>query len=148
MALATVVKMCSMCKETLTVEHFHLNRSRKDGRADACKACFKTVSRKHYENNKGAYLERNNRTRKKNREMVKQLKSRPCMDCGNTFPTYVMEFDHRDPVSKDFSIGRGNFSWLKKMLSEIEKCDIVCSNCHKVRTFTRRTTVNLTGDSV
>lgn len=58
------------------------------------------------------------------------------MDCGGSFPSYVMQFDHRDPTTKVASLARlssGNFK-LETLKAEIEKCDAVCSNCHHIRT--------------
>lgn len=60
------------------------------------------------------------------------------MDCGQRFPPYVMDFDHRDPGKKvgnvaSMAVG----SSVERLMEEIEKCDIVCANCHRIRTFTR-----------
>lgn len=67
------------------------------------------------------------------REVIEQAKDAPCMDCGQRYPHYVMDFDHRDPTEKLFSVGRGR--GLKALLAEIAKCDLVCANCHRVRTW-------------
>ena len=61
-----------------------------------------------------------------------------CFDCGLDYPHFVLEFDHR-PGERKF----GNvYHVLKKYGSdkawaEVKKCDVVCSNCHKLRTYTR-----------
>lgn len=62
-------------------------------------------------------------------------KGKPCQDCGNVFPTECMDFDHREPTQKLFQIGQhhASFSW-EKVLKEIEKCDLICANCHRIRT--------------
>lgn len=77
--------------------------------------------------------------RKRRREMIDELRQQPCADCGKRYPVYVMEFDHaRGP--RNFALGSGSATLvsLDKLLSEIEKCDVVCANCHKVRTHKRR----------
>ena len=60
------------------------------------------------------------------------------MDCGVQYPHFVMDFDHRERSSKIDSINRmivvRSFS-KKKILDEIEKCDLVCANCHRKRTY-------------
>lgn len=71
--------------------------------------------------------------------MVTDAKNRPCMDCGIKYPHYVMDLDHRDDAEKvavvsDYSKGFGK----KRLLEEIAKCDVVCSNCHRERTHRRR----------
>jgi hypothetical protein len=61
-----------------------------------------------------------------------------CFDCRNKFPHYVLEFDHRPGEKKIDVVYRvlknygAEMAWL-----EVAKCDIVCSNCHKVRTYAR-----------
>lgn len=60
------------------------------------------------------------------------------MDCGVTYPWYVMDFDHRDGESKTDIVSRiANVGAAKRLREEIAKCDLVCANCHRVRTFTR-----------
>ncbi len=59
------------------------------------------------------------------------------MDCGNRYPYYVYDFDHRDPTTKKACVARMicqgyGIDAIKK---EIEKCDIVCANCHRERTY-------------
>jgi hypothetical protein len=64
------------------------------------------------------------------------FQTHPCADCGEADPV-VLEFDHlRD---KKFEVGNG-FSergW-ESVLAEMEKCDVVCANCHRRRTAERR----------
>jgi DNA primase large subunit len=63
---------------------------------------------------------------------------KPCADCGVVYPTYVTHWDHvpeRGP--KLFNIARGDYS-MERTLAEIAKCDLVCANCHAVRTWNRR----------
>ena len=76
-------------------------------------------------------------------EFIEQYKrARSCVDCGflgKDFP-YVLDFDHIDiSSSKKFNIG----SWSRAVLSieaielEIKKCELVCANCHRKRTFSK-----------
>lgn len=73
---------------------------------------------------------------KKMRQVVIEAKIVPCMDCGERYPHYVMDFDHRDPETKVMSIANmvGQQVGVNALLAELEKCDVVCSNCHRVRT--------------
>lgn len=58
------------------------------------------------------------------------------MDCGVVYPPYVLDFDHRDPSTKKFNIAMHVRQVSRqRLLAEIEKCDIVCANCHRIRTF-------------
>jgi hypothetical protein len=74
------------------------------------------------------------------RQFVAQFKQNPCADCHNRFPPVCMDFDHRDPATKI----KGGVSTLvshnatnARILEEIAKCDLVCSNCHRIRTQSR-----------
>ena len=49
-----------------------------------------------------------------------------------------MDFDHRDPDTKVKAVPRLIFGSIDRMLAEAAKCDIVCANCHWLRTFRRR----------
>ena len=72
------------------------------------------------------------------RDILLELRNRPCMDCGNRYPPIAMEFDHRDPSTKRFNVAG---SWCRStawILEEAAKCDIVCRNCHRKRTFIAR----------
>jgi hypothetical protein len=81
------------------------------------------------------------RCKARNQKIVVELKDKPCTDCGGYFPPVAMDFDHTegDKIA--------TISWMvrngtpkKVLLAEIEKCELVCSNCHRVRTAKRETT--------
>ena len=72
------------------------------------------------------------------REFIASQKIGHCCDCGNTYPPYVMDFDHvRGDKNFNLSIAANKRISLDKVKQEIEKCDLVCANCHRVRTFQR-----------
>ena len=77
--------------------------------------------------------------RKRVRDFVKEVKNTPCADCKCSFPWYVMDFDHRRG-KKHFNLSVATSQWrsMKRIKTEIKKCDIVCANCHRIRTFTQR----------
>jgi hypothetical protein len=97
-------------------------------------------SRRHYRRNKAAYKARAKRytalQRKKLSAIVADLKSKPCADCGRSFPSVCMDFDHKDPGTKEANIADAvDSAWsIAHLLKEIEKCDVVCSNCYRIRT--------------
>ena len=70
------------------------------------------------------------------RDYVQQAKFKPCADCGIQYPFYVMEFDHVRGEKK-FNISSWPGKSLKTVKEEIEKCEVVCSNCHAHRTWSR-----------
>lgn len=77
---------------------------------------------------------------KEKRDYVLKLKEQPCMDCGNSFHFSAMDFDHREGEQKKGAITdmmRNMRVTLKRLIEEIAKCDLVCANCHRVRTYER-----------
>ena len=65
-----------------------------------------------------------------------------CMDCGyvQTYETNIcFHWDHRDPLLKCFELGHPPAKTSKeKMIEEMDKCDVVCANCHALRPTSRR----------
>lgn len=88
-----------------------------------------------YEENSIAGIER----RTKIYMIVAKIKlERGCMDCGYNLYSCALEFDHRPGEVKELTVGSsaGSAS-LDRILAEIEKCDVVCGNCHQVRSQQR-----------
>jgi hypothetical protein len=70
---------------------------------------------------------------------LRNLRSKPCMDCGGEFPPECMDFDHRPEETKLFHIAQLSHGRSRERLNaEVAKCDIVCANCHRIRTRKRR----------
>jgi hypothetical protein len=75
----------------------------------------------------------------KRRALLAELKlERGCHDCGYRQHHVALDFDHRPGEMKSFSIALNLRLRWQTILAEVEKCDVVCSNCHRIRTFTRR----------
>ncbi|MCA1615336.1 MAG: hypothetical protein LC800_14785 [Acidobacteria bacterium] len=134
------MKHCTSCGQEKLESEF----SRKgEGLQDRCKACFAEYHRRYYEKNKALYAAKNRRNKSRQRARLKAIlvaeKQRPCADCGGVFHPWVMEFDHRDAADKVGAVGnlvsRGCTD--ERLLAEMAKCDIVCANCHRMRTFNR-----------
>ena len=70
--------------------------------------------------------------RKKIREMAVDYKGGQCEACGYNSCLDALEFHHRDPNGKDFSISqRGHTRSWEKVRAEIDKCLLLCANCHR-----------------
>jgi hypothetical protein len=81
--------------------------------------------------------------RDRNREYVNKIKSTtPCTDCGRGYPPYVMQFDHLgEDKDRDIANLVASPVSLARLAAEIEKCEVVCANCHAERTHQRRQAV-------
>lgn len=100
----------------------------------------RAAEKRYYLKHKQLYIDKNNRRKKELADFVVSLKHKPCMDCGIPYPHYVMDFDHRDENKKIASINRMTNVHMyskAKILEEIKKCDLVCANCHRIRTHNR-----------
>jgi hypothetical protein len=103
-------------------------------------------SRARYHENVLQNRESSNQSRKRRefpkRVFIEDLKSStPCADCGQFFPAVCMDFDHLPGTKKIATIarmmGHGSYS-LEELKSEISKCQLVCANCHRIRTWITR----------
>ena len=71
------------------------------------------------------------------RAIIEEAKDKPCADCGRCFPTCAMEFDHvrgRKAFKVSEAVQRAYAINIEKVRAEISKCDVVCANCHRIRT--------------
>jgi hypothetical protein len=74
------------------------------------------------------------------KDFIRAKKAVPCADCQQSYPYYVMHFDHRPGADKLLNISQmaaRNFG-KEAILEEIAKCDVVCANCHAERTWGNR----------
>ena len=129
-------KACGKCGVEKNRSEIFKDSRTLNGLCSSCKSC-KTLSKKNYH-----YIATNKGTNVLG-WLIKTYEGTPCMDCGNVFSFCVMDFDHRPDETKDFSIGkRGTYKMteetLIKLQKEVAKCDLVCSNCHRLRTKERR----------
>ena len=98
----------------------------------------RACQRRFYSRNKSYFRSKNIRRRKELIDFVNSFKQGPCIDCGVKYPHYVMDFDHRDRKTKLDNINKmiNHHSYSKeKILNEIKKCDLVCANCHRMRSY-------------
>lgn len=90
----------------------------------------------HYQQNKDKYITSSVKSRQHRRDTVTSIKAaKGCKYCGVNHPA-VLDFHHREPKEKSFTISSGiNDKSLSAILAEIEKCDVVCSNCHRMQHY-------------
>lgn len=114
------MKLCTDCQQNKEETEFNKN-------VRYCRPCAKV---------------RTNRSRHKAIYQFNEWKQQqPCADCQRHFPYYVLDLDHRPGEVKvaivSDLIRRGK---VKAAHAELAKCDVVCSNCHRERSFRRRET--------
>ena len=113
-------------------------------RGRRCVHCRRAGIQKHYAANKQYYIDkarvRQRRVIAENRAwLINYLRAHPCLDCGVT-DIRVLEFDHREQATKIAdvaSLARGGYS-LERVKAEVDRCDVRCAICHRVRTHQQR----------
>lgn len=134
------MKHCPRCGEMKPLAAFSKNRSRKDGVHSICKECRRRYDHERYERIQGRSIDYQPlRSERGRRAWLRRLKAgKPCADCGRVFPPAVMQWDHKPGSQKLVEISAAFAGWTRDaVLAEVAKCDLVCTNCHVIRTFTR-----------
>jgi hypothetical protein len=131
------MKKCTKCgceKEFLL---FAKRAKSKDGFASWCKECFAKNAANKYKSSEEERIRKNknkSNTQNKARDFIwEYLKIQSCIDCGNNNPK-VLEFDHKDESQKSFNISEMFGLSVDRIKKEIEKCEVRCANCHRIKT--------------
>ncbi len=133
-------KRCRKCGSEKPLSEFY---QRYDGTGKPhsnCKKCQNGYYVGYYKANKKRYDRASLKSKvEKLRAVIALKRGKPCLDCGLTFHPVAMDFDHTG-TDKVFSVSRmvQRRISMKRILAEIAKCDLVCSNCHRIRTHKRR----------
>lgn len=112
-----IQRMCPSCKLTKPITDFY-NRRNKKGNSCYCKICTNNYT-----------LERQ---RKLKAQSVEYLGGK-CRDCGCTGHPTIFDFHHIDPSEKEYTIGHSKCVSFEKVKKELDKCILLCSNCHRLR---------------
>jgi hypothetical protein len=131
------MKRCAKCKVEQPFENFAKNKKTADGLQFWCRTCKKANDAEYYQANKDKYKRYSREQYERINAVLTELKSRPCTDCGRTFPPYCMDFDHLEDEAKRFNVGNARKYSVKALLEEVKKCDLVCAVCHRIRTHNR-----------
>ena len=134
------MKRCSSCKELIPFTHFKISARNKDGYQTDCISCRKEYNRKWYLKNqqrlKSKAQSRNKEYYESNTDLINAHKDVPCKDCNVKYNSWQMDFDHLE--NKSWDVSQMKHHSPKTVLKEIQKCEVVCSNCHRNRTYNRR----------
>ncbi len=130
------VKRCSTCGLDRPLSEFNRRALSVDGLQFRCRAC----SRAWYEKNKERHLKNvGRRNVAYRRELAARLAAyfaaHPCVDCGEA-DVRCLQFDHRDRSAKKANVSKmlsNSLPW-RRILEEIDKCDVRCANCHSKKT--------------
>ena len=116
--------------------------------SEATKAKFLETKKKWYAKNRAKHNEYHRKVRERNEKFIENYKlSNGCKSCGYKEYTVALDLHHRNPAEKSFSLARGtnNLHSLETLQREINKCDVLCANCHRVHHFLQRHPKNQLG---
>ncbi|TFG94176.1 hypothetical protein E4H12_15640 [Candidatus Thorarchaeota archaeon] len=126
------MKTCSHCERDKSLEEFDKKATNPDGLQRYCKPCRKEIAAKYYKRSRKEIIAKSLARSRAGAQKFKELKGTlQCFFCGED-EAVCLEFHHRDPAEKDFTVSYAvrHYGW-ELLLKEIEKCTVVCSNCHK-----------------
>lgn len=117
-------KVCYRCEVLKPAAEFpDRTTPRAGGLSTYCRVCWREIDKE--------------RRAKKRQEINEYKLAKGCMDCGYATHPAALQFDHRPGEVKLFNIGLSITRGREALWAEIAKCDVVCSNCHAVRTAER-----------
>jgi hypothetical protein len=130
-------KLCIDCGKTQSVNNFRWADKAVCRRISRCRVCDQVHRAKVYIGRKELFLKSNKRTQAKLQRLAEYHKNKPCTDCRKLYPSCVMDFDHvrGEKVAKVSRLVQMGSE--KLLLDEIAKCEVVCANCHRMRTHNR-----------
>lgn len=127
-------KRCNKCKKKKPYSEFHKRNTRcADGLQPYCKSCKKEKDKLRYNTPTGVFkVSIRDRRNIIYAKIYAILLQSGCTKCDEKNPA-CLTFHHRDSTTKEFGISTAKSNW-DKVLKEIEKCDILCFNCHMKET--------------
>lgn len=136
------MKVCTKCgPRAQPIENFAIRDRNKGTRQYVCRACQNAYVRQHYQINRTKYIEKARRRTVRqsainNAFVIDYLRQNPCVDCGES-DIIVLEFDHLgEKLTEVSELCTAGYS-LEAVKREIDKCEVVCANCHRRRTAKR-----------
>ena len=122
------MKRCNTCLVTKPLTDFHKHSARaKDRRYSYCKVCAHAASTVR-------------RLRRRSKlDVYKQKKG--CVECGYNGHPYALEWDHIDPSTKTKVVSAFYAGSLSRLFEEVRKCQVLCGNCHNIKTTTAQRTL-------
>lgn len=152
MPLVDTKKTCPDCGIDKDPGEFSADSSRSDGLRAYCRACssirntrwrrsnpekMRASQKSWYDRNGHRVRERYKERTAEARQFVNRMKDSPCVDCGGKFPPVCMDFDHLRDKKMDVAVMVNRAMSISEIGAEIEKCELVCANCHRIRTNER-----------
>ena len=138
----SATRVCTKCFIEKPIEDFPWKSRVLNRRHTVCKPCAASRSRGWYANNKDSHIQNVMAHKKIDRQEARQfvwdyLSEHPCVICGEADPV-VLEFDHINGKKETVSALIANGATIERLKQEIDRCQVLCSNCHARKTAKER----------
>jgi hypothetical protein len=138
-------KRCDHCKQEKDITEFNWKFKALGVRHDTCRECMKWFVKRYFQGSgREKHLEDVKERKKAARIFAREyvwdyLTTHPCVQCGEADPR-VLEFHHRNDSEKDDTISHmvGEGLSAERIQRELDKCDVLCANCHRKLTIDER----------
>ena len=110
-----IFRKCPRCHIDKDISEFYSRRDRA-GNSAYCRSCSNAESYARH---------------KRLKTDAVMYKGGKCQTCGYSKCLGALEFHHRDPTQKEFALSCSKARTLEALKSELDKCDLLCSNCHR-----------------
>tara|TARA_R110000824_G_C15185484_1_gene674211 strand:+ start:652 stop:1071 length:420 start_codon:yes stop_codon:yes gene_type:complete len=130
------MKSCTVCKEEKELLDFNKKTTNSDGLQNICRKCSNKKSKHYYNKDKAKHKANTLKNSKKRRAEYKlwvdEIKAAGCSCCEEK-EVCCLDFHHLDPSTKEKAVAKLVSAGLSKakIQEEIDKCILVCSNCHR-----------------
>lgn len=134
------MKRCYRCEQTKDLIDFRRSRLRADGVQTVCRSCRAQMDGERYRAARAAGIrwKRSNPKKDSTQAWIVSLKTgHACTDCRRIFPPAAMQWDHLPGTAKIADVSGLRDRSREAILEEISKCELVCVNCHTIRTVGR-----------
>lgn len=128
---ADSTKTCKICKEDKPYKDYHPNKQCVGGVVGTCRICTNKRKEIWYKANRRARQEKANTSNKTLKLKAIEYMGGICLDCKNSFPPCVMQFHHLESHTKENN--PSHFRSWERMKQELDKCVMLCANCHLIR---------------
>jgi hypothetical protein len=124
-------KRCSSCDKDLAKSDFGKNKCRYDGLQGKCKLCDRKAKNNLYAKNRDRYKKMVKDSKRRKLEWFEQYRKDKCCSKCTEKRWYVLDFHHVNEKVDGISSMVNNNVGIDRIIKEIAKCNILCSNCHR-----------------
>lgn len=138
------MKKCSKCGKQKRSSAFGWSNESKGYRRGECRKCNRIYTSNHWkrrspewraEHSKQSIRNQTIKAERNSKWAAEYWRSHPCVKCGES-RILTLEFHHRNPQEKKYAVSQliSTGKSLELIKKEVEKCDVLCANCHRIET--------------